>query len=281
MTNTLSARGGLGKALTSMDGQAALVMVQQAYQGQVDIGGEPAEAWAALVDMAEQAAEDAQDIRLVSWARQRCYTLAESEEGRRWFLRAEQIWKLKQRRVTDAVSDVGDTAIIVGQDSRPLWAWGSDHDNWPDFCVDNLGLKPENARLLERMYDLYVVRMNLSMEEVLRRGKSKQLMALGLAEFQWENKGALDEDLVALLQEGSWHEVREYVRGVRNETVAETRQPLSYDGQTGKVSYWADDGLRLDFGTVIINDPPDDLDPSDKDKWTRRKRAIESTIGAG
>jgi len=278
--NALSASGGLGKALANMDAQAALVMVQQVHVGQVDIGRESAAAWALLVDKADKAAVSQEDIRLVSWARQQCYGLAESEEGERWFLRAEQIWKLKnERKATRVEQAVGDISVVLGEDSRPLWAWGSDCESWPDFCVDSLGMKPEQARLLERMYDLYVVRMNLPIDEVLCRGKAKQLTALGLAEHQWENQGALDEELVTLLQEGTWHEIREYVRGVRNEAVAETRQVLTCDEQTGKVTYWADDGLPVEFGTVIVNDPPDELDPSDKGKWARRARAIRSTVG--
>jgi hypothetical protein len=279
-TNALLASGrSLQRALAMMDGPGALIMVQQVHMGQVDLGAESASAWAVLVDMADEAAASRDEIQLVSWARQQCYGLAEAEEGERWFLRAEQIWHLKNdQRSVRQVQDVGDISVILGEEKRPLWAWGSDTENWPDFCVDALGTKPEQARILERMYDLYVVKMNLPMEEVLRRGKAKQMLALSLMEANWD-RGVTDEDLEALLREGTWHEVREYVRGVRNEVSSGTRQPLTCDEQTGKVTYWTDDGLAVEFGVVRLNDPPDDLDPPDKGKWQRRARAIRVTVG--
>jgi len=262
-----------------MDGQGALVMVRQVHAGQVDLGMEAASAWATLVDMADEAAASKDDIQLVSWARQQCYGLAESEESERWFLRAEQIWHLKNdQRAVRREQDVGDVTVILGEEKRPLWAWGSDVESWPDFCTDALGTKPEQARILERMYDLYVVRMNLPMEEVLRRGKAKQMLALSLMEHNFAN-GIVDEDLEALLREGTWHEVREHVRGVRNVVSAGSRQPLTCDEQTGRVTYWTDDGLAVEFGTVQLNDPPDDLESADKGKWIRRARAIRMTMG--
>lgn len=278
-TSALSARGGLQRSLANMDGAGALVMVQQVHAGEIDLHGEAASAWATLVDMADEAAASKDEIQLVSWARQQCYGLAEFEESERWFLRAEQIWHLKNdQRAVRREQQVGDIAVILGEEKRPLWAWGSDTESWPDFCVDALGTKPEQARILERMYDLYIVRMNLPMEEVLRRGKAKQMLALSVMEHNFAN-GITDEDLETLLREGTWHEVREHVRGMRNIVNAGTRQPLTCDEQTGKVTFWADDGLAVEFGTVCLNDPPDDLEPSDKGKWARRARAIRMTVG--
>ena len=280
-TNALLASGrNLQQALANMDAQGALILVQQVHQGQVDLGMESAAAWALLVDMADEAAEVQDDVQLMSWARQQCYGLAETEESERWFLRAEQIWHLKNdQKAVRRQQDVGDVSVILGEDKRPLWAWGSDCENWPDFCTDALGVKSEQARILERMYDLYAVRMNLPMEEILRRGKSKQLLALSLMEHNWD-KGIIDKDLETLLQEGTWHEIREHVRGVRNKVAAEYRKPLTTDGE-GNITFWDEDGLALEFGTIVLSDPPEELGARDKSIWRRRMSALMETVGLG
>jgi len=281
MSGSLSVQSGkLNRTLANVDEQGALVMVRQVHSGQIDLGMEAASSWALLVDMATKVAESAEDMQMVSWARQRCYALAEVEESERWFLRAEQIWHFKNDQMSvQRVQDIdAETAIITGEDKRPLWAWGSDCENWPDFCTDALGIKSEQARVLERMYDLYAVRMNLPMEEILRRGKAKQVVALGLAEYQWENQGAIDEDLETLLKEGTWHEVREYVQGMRNKVVAEYRKPLTTDGD-GKITFWDENSLTLEFGTIVLYDPPEELGARDKSIWKRRMHALMETVG--
>ena len=283
MSGSLSVQSGkLNRTLANVDEQGALVMVRQVHSGQIDLGMEAASSWALLVDMATQAAESAEDMQMVSWARQRCYALAETEESERWFLRAEQIWHFKNDQMSvQRVQDIdAETAIITGEDKRPLWAWGSDCENWPDFCTDALGIKSEQARVLERMYDLYAVRMNLPMEEILRRGKAKQVVALGLAEYQWENQGAIDEDLETLLKEGTWHEVREYIRGMRDKVVAEYRKPLTTNGD-GRITFWDENGLTLEFGTIVLYDPPEELGARDKSIWKRRMHALMETVGLG
>ena len=272
-------KSGLSRTLSNMDPQGALVMVQQVHSGQANLEGAAASSWAVLVDMASDAAVLAEDVQLVSWARQQCYGLAESEESERWFLRAEQIWHLKndQKSVQRVQNIDAKTTIITGEDKRPLWAWGSDCENWPDFCTDALGIKSEQARILERMYDLYVVRMNLPMEEVLRRGKAKQIMALSLMEHNFSN-GVVDEDLEALLREGTWHEIREYIRGMRDKVIAEYRKPLTTDGD-GKITFWSEDTMTVEFGTIVLYDPPEELSGRDKSIWKRRMHALMETVG--
>lgn len=96
---------------------------------------------------------------------------------------------------------------------RPLWQKFAPDPNWGwcDFSVDILGMSCSVASNMKRVWEAYAVRLGWSMEEMARCGRSKLVLASAEVLRSIE-EGEIDEDLIALVKDGSWYEVWDYVR---------------------------------------------------------------------
>jgi len=216
------------------------------------------------------------NLVLLSHTRKMCHELAAEEESERWLLRAEQIWHLKNDRfaVQETRELDAETTIILDEVKIPLWQWGADTDDWGEYCKAELGLRKEQARQLERVWDTYHVRKKWEREKLLEAGKSKPMRALSVVEHALE-EGKDDKDLEILITDGSWAEVDGYVQA---KAQPQTRfNPLEYDGK--KISFWDEDNLPLEFGSLTLLDPPADLGRKDKILWKRKQATILSMVG--
>ena len=269
--------------LAGVDFGKARELIVSAYDGaKLNMAAESSRVWAILADILNGGAETEEDFFLLAWARQVCYRLAEREESERWLLRAEQIWHLKRGRKavvrTQKLEDGkgGFYDIVMDEEERPLWQWGSGAEDWAMFCRDELGMTPEHARVLERVWGLMSVQRNLPRERILARGKSKQVVALSVLEKDWE-AGKVDEDLEAILDEGTWHETNEHVRERRGKLPAAYREPLKYDGED--ITFWDEAGNPLEFGRLVLYDPLEDLSAADRVLWRRKMGTLNRAAG--
>jgi hypothetical protein len=235
----------------------------------------------AMLKDADGQATTETDFVFIGLARCKVFRRAEQKRSILWVLQAEQVYCLRNDLKTESVG-VGDSANgpIEGDISKPLWKWCSGADDWEMFCWDELGISKPHARLLERTWETYRLKLGFPTKRIEQQGKQKSINALAVANEDIDSRGELDEDLETLLQEGTNREVLDYVRD-RRDNPGMNRQPLSWEH--GIATFWDSERQPHKFAVgldrVRLLAPPDGIGIEDRMLWGRKQKEYMRLMG--